>query len=101
LVLFLLAGSLIGRRLAFPRVASGVRALDFGETVERPGGDAGAIVVQRLVSVRLTGCVRGSGRIGRLPWSRNDGRMLEQTGGISVIRRQGRTGPQHGDERED
>ena len=43
------AGSLIGRRIAL--IALGMRALDFRETVEGPGGDAGAIVVERAVPV--------------------------------------------------
>ena len=99
--------SLIGRRIVLPGIALGVRAPDFRETVEGPGGDAGAIVVQRPVSVRRIACVGGprvrrrSLRIGRIVWSRNDGRMLEQAGRISVLRRQGGTGRQHGNKHED
>ena len=46
-----------------------------------------AIVVQRRVPVRRIACVRRRPlRIGRIVRSRNDGRMLEQTGWITVIR---------------
>src|ERR1700677_2230836 len=79
--------SLIGRRIIPGGVALGVRALDFRETVEGPGGDAGAIVVQRRVAVRRRACVgRRALRIGRVVWSGNDGRMLEQAGRIAVFR---------------
>ena len=94
--------SLIGRRAALPGVASGVRALDFGETVERPGGDAGAIVVQRLVSLWRIACIRRRPlRIRRIVWSRNDGRMLEQARRIAVIRRERGARRQRGDEGDD
>lgn len=70
--------SLIGRRrVVLCWIALGMRPLDFPKSVEGLRRDAGAIVVQRPVPVRRTGRVRWSGRIGRLPWSRNDGRMLE------------------------
>ena len=75
----------------------GMRALDFRKAVEGVGGDMRAIVVQRRVPVGRTACFRraacvwrGPLRIGRIVRSRNDGRMLEQTGRIAVLRREHR-----------
>ena len=69
----------------------GMRALDFRKAVEGVGGDVRAIVVQRRVPVgRIARVWRGPLRIGRIVRSRNDGRMLEQTGRIAVLRREHR-----------
>jgi hypothetical protein len=85
-------------------VAFGVGALHFRKTVERPGGDGGAIVVQRPASVGRSACVGRRplriGRIGRVSWSGNDRRMLEQTGRISVLRPKRGACRQRGYERE-
>jgi hypothetical protein len=93
--------SLIGRRALLPWVASGVRALDFGETVEGPGGDARAIVVQRPCVRRAARVWAWSLGIGRIVWSPNDRRMLEQAGRISVLRRERGTRSQRADECKD
>jgi hypothetical protein len=79
--------SLVGRRVPLRGVASGVRAFDFGKTMESPGSDARAIVVQRPVCVRRIARVgRRSLRTRRIVSSRNNWRMLEQARRISVFR---------------
>jgi hypothetical protein len=81
--------SLVGRRVSLRGVASGVRAFDFGETVEGPGSDARAIVVQRPICVRRIASVgRRSLGIRRIVRSRNNWRMLEQARRIPVFRSQ-------------
>ena len=93
--------SLLGRRVAARGVTFGVRALDFGETVEGPGGDAGAIVVQRPVSFGRPGSIRRSRSVSRVPRSRNDGRIFEQPRWVSIWRRKRGADRQRGDKRED
>jgi hypothetical protein len=81
--------SLIGRRVSLRGVASRVRAFDFGKTVEGPGSNARAIVVERPVCVRRIACVgRRCLRIRRIVSSRNNWRMLEQARRIPVFRSQ-------------
>jgi hypothetical protein len=99
--------SLIGRRVSL--IALGVRAPDFRKTVEGPGGDGRAKVVKRPIPVGRTACLRliarvrgrGSLRIGRVVWSGNDGRMLEQAGWISVLHRERGTSRKRGNKHED
>jgi hypothetical protein len=75
-----------------------MRPFDFRETVEGPGGDAGAIVVQRAVLA----CVRRrSLRIGGIVGSRNDRRMLEKTWRVSAVGCERGDCGQRDDERED
>ena len=96
--------SLIGRRASALRVASGMRALDFGEAVEGPAGDAGAIVRERSASFRGTASVRRSGlRSLRLDDAvrPDERRMLEQSRRISVVIRERGARGEHGDTDED
>jgi hypothetical protein len=90
------------RRFAFARIAPGMRALDLREAVEGPGSDAGAIVIQGVGSPgRTIGVKWRSLRIGRIVWTRHDGRMLEQSRRVSILCRERGVRRQRCDEYED